>query len=78
MKPALIDTINLSTTIKTEETIDVHDIKARGQLDDLRNAGEICTPRAVTEFMVSRDPRLGSKETGRETAFDLPAELTAS
>ena len=71
MKPALIDTIKRSTTIKTEETIDVHDIKARGQLDDLRNAGEICTLRAVTEFMLARvDPSLGSKETGRENVLD--------
>jgi len=64
---------------KLEEAIDFHDLKARGQigdiyeqvLDDLRsagNAGELYTTRAVTGFMVARvDPRLGSKETGRET-----------
>lgn len=76
------NTMNLSTTIKMEEAIDLYDIKARGWLgdiheqvlDDLRRAGnasEFITPRAVTEFMVARvNPRLGLKETGRETVLD--------
>jgi type I restriction enzyme M protein len=74
--------MNLSTTIKMEEAIDFHYPKARSRLDDMYeqvlgnlrragNAGEFCTPRAVTEFMVAHvDPRLGSKESGRETVLD--------
>lgn len=66
--------MNLSTTIKMEEAVDFYDPKGRGRLDHLRRAGkggEFYTPRAVTEFMTARfDPRLGSKETVRETALD--------
>jgi type I restriction enzyme M protein len=75
-------TLMLGVIEKLEEAIGYHDLKSRGQLgdiyeqvlNDLRsagNAGEFYTPRAVTEFMVDRvDPRLGSKETGRETVLD--------
>ena len=75
-------TLMLGVIEKLEEAIDFHDLKARGQLgdiyeqvlNDLRsagNAGEFYTPRAVTEFMVDRvNPRLGSREAGRETVLD--------
>ncbi|MBK5969833.1 MULTISPECIES: class I SAM-dependent DNA methyltransferase [Thiorhodovibrio] len=75
-------TLMLGVIEKLEAAIDFHDLKARGQLgdiyeqvlNDLRsagNAGEFYTPRAITEFMVDRvNPRLGNRETGRETVLD--------
>lgn len=83
-------TLILEVIEKLEEAIDFNDFKVRQNLgdiyeqilNDLRgagNAGEFYTPRAITQFMVSRlNPRLDLRETTMDPACGTGGFLTAT